>query len=229
MINDLKLGFKMLKYGYGARFSFIVGIIVGIFGLLFSIMSAMIRSAFPGGYFLMLAVLLLLQLLGTVNAANLVGASPRKKKLQTSIPALISVILMLAGYLLSVATAGVLVYVGRSSIEAACTQIIGCAACMGIIMLYYGACYKRFIASTVVFLVVFVIFYPTVINPTGTIGVLGWTFLPFANVCGNFGLVAGIGLAVILICGFLQYLISLAVIKLPISKLALGARLRSQM
>lgn len=224
MINDLKLGFKIMKYGHGAKFSFIAAIAAGVFGLIFSVASISVQYAFPGGYFMMMAALLLLQLLGTVNAANLVGASPRKKRLQTSVPALISVILMLGGYLLTVATLGVLVCITPERIEAACTQIICTAAIMGIVMLYYGACFKRFIASTAVFVVVFVVFYPLLIN-----GELRWGFLPFANVWGNFGLTAVIGLVVILICGFLQYLISLAVIKLPISKMALGARLRSQL
>lgn len=224
MINDIKLGLKIMKYGHSAKMSFIISIALAVFGLLFCVAGVIIQYSYPGGYFVMLAVLLLLQLLGTVNAANLVGASPRKKKLQTSVPALISTILMLGGYLMTVATLGALVFIAPKSTDAACYQIIYTAVIMGGIMLYYGACFKYFIVSTAIFVVVFCVFYPMLLT-----GELQWEHLPFADSWGNFGLMAVIGLAVVLICGFLQYLISLAVYKMPLSKMALGARLRNQL
>lgn len=224
MINDLKLGFKMMKYGHAAKLSFIGSGAVAAVGVLFSVASVMLDYAFPGGYFFTMAALLLLQLLSTVNAANLVQTSPMKKRLQTSVPTVLSVTLMLAGYLLSVVTVGVVSASKPEALDIACTQIIITAAIMGIIMLYYGACYKYFVASTAVFITVFVIVYPSMLT-----GELHWSFMPFAKPWENFGLTAVIGLAIVLVCGILQYLLTLAVYKTPISKLALGANLRRQM
>lgn len=176
----------------------------------------------------MMSALLLLQLISTVNAANLVQTSPMKKKLQTSVPVLFSIFLMLAAYLLNVVVVAVAVCANPEAVEHFCTLIMYTAVLMGVIMLYYGAVYKYFVASTAVFLIIFIFFYPSIIS--GDINdELLWSFMPFAEPWQNFALTAVIGLAVILVCGVLQYLISLAVYRAPISKLALGARLRSQM
>lgn len=224
MINDLKIGFKIMKYGHAAKLSIIASIIVGLFGLAFCALSLVMTSTFPGGYFLMMSVLLLLQLISTVGAANLVQTSPMKRKLQTSVPALISVVLMLGGYLFQAAASAVMVCVKPETLQASCTQLIFTAVIMGVIMLYYGAVYKYFVASTAAFLIVFLIIYEPMI-----MGDLLWTYLPFSGAWGNFVLSAAIGLVIILAGGVLEYLISLAVYKAPVSKWALGARLRKQM
>ncbi len=223
MISDLKLGFKMMKYGHSAKLSFVASILMVVFGLLLSTVGITAESSFLGGYFIMLAALLLMQLLATVNAANLVQVSPAKKKLQTRIPALFSVVLMLAGYLFSVIIAGVVVCTRPERAGNVNNYMIITAIIMGVIMMYYGACYKYFVVSTVLFLVVFLAGTP-LIN-----GSLQLVFMPFTDSRANFGLAALIGLAVILLGGLLQYLISLALYKAPISKLALGATLRKQM
>lgn len=224
MINDLKLGFKIMKYGHSAKLSIIGSIVLAVFGLVFCVISIAVSVSFPGGYFLMMSVLLLLQLISTVNAANLVQTSPMKKKLQTSVPALFSVLLMLAAYLFNVVVAAIAACAKPEAIKFFCTQIISTAVIMGVIMLYYGVVYKYFVASTVGFFIIFMFVYPSYSGNE-----LYWSFMPFAESWQNFVLTAVIGLGIILVCGVLQYLISLAVYKAPISKRALGARLRSQM
>lgn len=228
MINDLKLGFKIMKYGHSAKLSIIGSVALAVLGLVFCIISITAKISFLGGYSLTLSILLLLQLISTVNAANLVQASPMKKRLQTSVPAFFSILMMLAAYLLNVVVVAVVVCANPEEGVYCYTQIIYTAALMGMIMLYYGAVYKYFVASSIVFFTIFIFFYPSVIS--GDINEeLYWSFMPFAEPWQNFALTAVIGLAVILVCGVLQYLISLAVYRAPISKLALGARLRSQL
>lgn len=228
MINDLKLGFKIMKYGHSAKLSIIGSIVLAMVGLVLCIISITAKISFLGGYFLTLSVLLLLQLISTVNAANLVQSSPMKKRLQTSVPAFFSILMMLAAYLLNVVVVAVVVCDNPEEEVHCYTQIIHAAALMGIIMLYYGAVYKYFVASSIVFFTIFMFFYPSILS--GDINEeLYWSFVPFAESWQNFALTAVIGLAVVLVCGVLQYLISLAVYRAPISKLALGARLRSQM
>lgn len=228
MINDVKLGFKIMKYGHSAKLSIIGSIAFAVLGLVFCVIDIMAIQSFLGGYLLMLSSLLLLQLISTVNAASLVQTSPMKKKLQTSVPAFFSIFLMLLAYLLNVVVAAVAVCANPGAIERFCTEIMCTAGLMGLMMLYYGAVYKYFVASTAVFFIIFIFFYPSVIS--GDINdELLWSLMPFAGYWENFALTVVIGLGIILVCGVLQYLISLAVYKAPISKLALGARLRSQL
>lgn len=224
MINDLKLGFKIMKYGHSAKLSIIGSIALAVFGLMYCAISITTKYSLPAGYFLMLSVLLLLQLISTVSAANLVQSSPMKKKLQTSVPAFFSVLLMLAVYLLNVVVAVVAVCANPEAIELFCTQIMYTIVILGSIMLYYGAVFKYFVASTIFFYIFFMFTYFPIVR-----GELQWSFMPFAEPWENFALTVVVGLVVILVCGVLQYLISLALYKAPISKLALGARLRSQL
>lgn len=227
MINNLKLGIKIMKYGHSAKLSFVAAIALIAIGVIFSVCGMLVKFSFPGGYFIMMAVLLLLQLISTINASHLVQTSPAKKKLQTSVPAVFSVTLMTAGYLFNLVTVGVVSLCSSEAagaVRAACNQLIYTAVIMGVVMLYYGACYKKFIAATVAFFVVFFIVYRPVID-----GEMYWSFMPFTDPVGNFILTALIGLGIILVCGLLEYLISLALYKAPMSKLALGANLRKQM
>lgn len=224
MINDLKIGFKIMKYGHSAKLSMIGSIVAAVVAVLLCAVSILATYSFPGGYFFMIAVLLLLQLLSTVNAANLVQTSPMKKKLQTSVPALLSVLLMLAAYLLNAAVLAVAIGANPEMAEPLLTQIMYTAFIMGVVMLYYGACFKYFVASTAFFLLAFMCTYTPMIS-----GELRWSFMPFAGVWENFALTTVIGAVVILVCGGLEYLISLAVYRAPMSKWALGARLRSQL
>ena len=80
MINNLKLGIKIMKYGHSAKLSFVAAIVLMVFGLVFSLVSMSVKFSFPGGYFIMMAVLLLLQVISTVNASHLVQTSPVKNK-----------------------------------------------------------------------------------------------------------------------------------------------------
>lgn len=230
MINDMKMGFKLLKYGHSAKFSLVASLVVAIVGVLWSMMSVKGFSTFPGGYFLMLSSLFLIQLLCTVNAAGLTASSPAKKKLQTKIPAVFSTATMLAGHLINVVSLGICAYVEPRTMGTVCTLILLTAFLMGVVMMYAAVCYKYFVLSTVVFIVIFVAVYGPLLGllfnrndeHTGSL-------IPLELPWGNFWLTAVLGLGIILVSGLLQYLLSLAVYKAPISKMALGARLRSQM
>jgi len=224
MISDLKLGFKLMKYGHAAKLSFIASIITVVFGLLYTVLAIFGYSNFPGGYFIMMSALFLMQLLATVNVSNLVQSSPAKKRLQTRIPALLSVALMLVGHLLNVISLSVFACIWPDTIGNICTQIILTDFIMGIVMLYYGICYKKFMLGTILFFVVFFSTYGAILE-----GELQWRLIPGLSFRGNLILTAVIGLAVILVCGVLNYLISLALFKEPMSKWAQGARLRKQM
>ncbi|MCM1193755.1 MAG: hypothetical protein NC123_18000 [Butyrivibrio sp.] len=232
MINDLKLGFKIMKYGHSAKLSIIGGIVMTVIGIGISATNLTGSFNLPGGYFLTLAALLLLQLISTVNAANLVQASPAKKKLQTSVPALISIMMMSAAYLLDVIVFAVILRIHPEAENYCCSQILYSVCFMGVVMLYYGTVYKYFVASTIMFALLFLGVYSSYSFMTGFYFVISGgsvNLFQFTGFWGNFWLTAVIGLAVILVCGVLQYLLSLAVYKAPISKLALGARLRNQM
>lgn len=230
MINDIKMGFKLLKYGHCAKLSFVACIISAVFSVVWSFLSIGGHSSFPGGYFLMLSSLFLIQLLCTVNAAGLTASSPAKKKLQTKIPAVISAATMLAGHLINVVSLGICACVEPRTMGTVCTLILLTAFLMGVVMMYAAVCYKYFVLSTVVFIVIFVAVYGPLLGLVfDRNDKLAGSLILLERPWGDFWLAAALGLGIILVSGLLQYLLSLAVYKAPISKMALGARLRSQM
>lgn len=223
MINDLKLGFKILRYAHAVKVTLIMNVVIVIMGILLCVLNVMVENSFPGGYFIMLTALFLIQLIYSVNMSNLVQASPMKKRLQTSVPAVMSTFCMSAGYLITVLTEGIVVSFRPEGMSYICGQIVFTVVIMGVIMLYTGICYKYFVAATVMFIAVFFICY-------SYMAVGGGWYISFAD--GGwfmFILTAAAGLAVILICGVLQYLLSLAVYRAPMSKRAQAASLRRQL
>lgn len=232
MTNDLKLGFQIMKYGHAAKLTYIGSAVVLVIGVCFSILSCIAGGMsgeniipLPGGYFMSLVAMLLLQMLSTVSAVNLVQTSPQKRRLQTSVPAVMSITLMMAGYLFSALILGITCLFHPEAVNSAAMQMIADAVLSGIVMVYYGACYKYFYTSTILFLIAFFFLYDFGFRPNTMLAGI----LPADGSWAGWGLALVLGAALILACGFLQYLISLAVYKAPVSKMALGAKLRVEM
>lgn len=232
MINNLKLGFKIMKYGHAAKLTYIASAVLLVIGIFFCILSCIVGGMtgehnlpLPGGYFMSLVAMFLLQMLSTVNAVNLVQTSPQKRRLQTSVPAAMSVTLMMAGYLFSAVILGITCLFHPEAIDSAAMQLIAAAILSGIVMVYYGACYKYFYTSTILFFIAFFFIYDFDFSsnwvPAG--------ILPADGTWAGWVLALVLGVVIILVGGFLQYLISLAVYKAPVSKMALGAKLRAEM
>ena len=69
MINDIKLGIKIMRYGHGWVFSIILGVFFLVFGIVIDIMN-MISSAhgnIAGGFVVLYTCLLPAQWLSSVN------------------------------------------------------------------------------------------------------------------------------------------------------------------
>lgn len=223
MINDLRLGIKTLKYAHAVKSTLILGGLMMLMGIAVCILNLAVENSFPGGYFMMITTLFLLQLLYSVNMSNLVQASPVKKRLQTSVPAVMSTCCMLASYLLSVLTEGIIAYFRPERMDYICWQLLFTIVVMGVIRLYVAICYKYFVVGTVIFVVIFCVCYSCWMSDGGRLISFwggGWTM---------FALTTAAGVAFILICGVLQYLLSLAVYKAPMSKRAQVASLRRQL
>ena len=223
MINDLKLGFRTLKFAHALKSTLACGILIAVLGVAMCFMGILGVENFMGGYFIMLTALFLVQLLWSVNASNLVQASPMKKKLQTSVPAILSTFCMTVGYVVVVLTEVIAAYIRPERICYICVLILFTAAVMGVVMLYEAACYKYFFLATLLFVTCFVVGYGYLMRGTEQLAEFmqyGW---------GSFALTTVLGLVILWVCGALQYFISLTIYKAPVSKHAQRATLRRQL
>ncbi|MCM1189223.1 MAG: hypothetical protein NC541_07985 [bacterium] len=225
MISNLKLGFRILKFGLNYKSTVISGIIVSLIGIALCFLQASMTEdgTIPGGYFLALTAMFMVQLLYTCSMSDVIQASPMKKKLQTSVPAVMSVFCMICGYSALLLTEGVAAALWPDAMGSVCEQILFSAVVIGCLMLYMGAAYKYFFVSSALFMAMFFLTFGYYANRSRN-----WLSGIGAGSWRTFGLVGAAGFAAILICGVLQYLLSLAVYKAPMSKRALAGALRRQ-
>lgn len=229
MINDLKLGLKILRYAYGIKMSLVSGILF----LLLSVVNIWLSLDFAGntvrannimmgGVMMACTVLLTVQLIHSLNASNLIQVSPRKKRMQTSIPAVLSVGGMGVMYLLN-ALIFYLIGIWRpESMVGISTGLVLIALVMALMMMYMGAAYKYFLAASLIFYpILFAIIYTSVDSE--------WFLSLFALDTIPFMAALFIGLAIVIAGGLVQYLLSLAVYKAPMSKMAQTGPLRKEL
>lgn len=223
MISNLKMGFKIIKFGHG-RMSNLIGCIIAIFlGVFICGISAVYPSTLPGGYFFMMAEVFAMQLYYSVNISNMVQASPAKKKLMTSVPTALSTFCTLTGYGITLLIIGVVSCYRPDTLDTACAQIAFTAGLMGVILIYTGAVYKYFVVASCFFIAAFLSFY-ALYQHSKT-----WISAVFGGGWKGFALTAAAGLAIILICSCLEYLLFLAFYKAPMAKMAQNTSLRRQL
>ena len=100
MIRDIKLGFKMLKYGLQFKTMVAMIAVFGVAGILFEVSNSDMGNL--GGIYLALVCSYFYQMVITSSVSSFVTASPMKAKIQTIIPTLFSFGSAFIGYSLFV-------------------------------------------------------------------------------------------------------------------------------
>jgi len=165
MINDLKLGFKVIPYGLNFKGSIVSYILFFILGLVMEITSPDMGL---GVLYVAIGSLLVVQLINSITCSTMVQTSPYKKRLQTVIPCILG-----GGYLLVTHT----LVLGAKWIgfqanfidleeayameEAYANSVIMSSVMLILVVVYMAAALKRFWVSTVIFIVVFIGLFST--------------------------------------------------------------------
>ncbi len=223
MIKDFRLGIRMLKYAHAVKSSMIIAgvmIIVGGFMTAINFVSGDV-AGFPGGYFTMLSSLFLVQMLSSVSISNLAQTSPARKRLQTSVPTVMNLVFMSIAFLITVAEEYVCILLKPEETQRIAEQLLFTAVIMGVVILYTAVAYKLFVLGTVFFVALFVPSYAFLLTGSGRVRL--WE----SN--GLFLQISLLGFAIIVLSCLLQYGISLALYRLPLSKRAQAATLRKQL
>lgn len=228
MINDLRTGIKLMKYGINTTMNLILAVIMLLFGL---VMEA--AEIFDSGVFtwIPLGMVMLVctggipaQLVISVDVSSLAQSSACKKKLQTKIPALLMGIGSIAGLTVSAIVRGIRVAAGAD--ERVLKSMVSSGIIAAMLIVYFAFVYKYYIASIVVLYAGMLVSGFFGGGPYGAL----WSELlegPLAAVPTV--LCVTIAYVIVLAAIGLQYLISLALYKKPISKACFGAALRRSM
>ena len=220
MIRDLKVSVKILKFGFQAVMQVVLMIAFLVLGMAMELGSR--GTYWMGAMLIMISPMYFAQLLYGLGMAQIVAASPYNKRFQTTIPAVGSAVL-------SIICMTVLVLVKYWEIQRhpELTQTVitalFTAGCMALIFNLYAAVVYKYYALSIILMILGV----------GSIsGVYGFytgigseISLPFIS-NASFGSIAAIGYGFVLIGALLQYALSCALYKKPLSEYAQGAMMR---
>ena len=205
MLKDIKLGFKLLRYGYKLKLNVIMLVFFAIFGIASEIFSK--GTSIIGGVYFMMSGMFTFQLIMSMDVSELIQSTSLKKKLQIYIPVLASTVIIF------VVERVVLIQMGVADK----TQIIYTLFMLDVILLitylYTSICYKYFVLGFILFMVAFMAAFMALDNTA---------FMGFADTIAALGLpvIALFGYIAIFVGGALEILIGELLYKKPLSEFA---------
>lgn len=220
MINDMKLGIRLLRYGFGIKTNLVLLIVCTAADLLcFALELAGITTPLDG--FMLLACVIPVQILFTLNVVDIVLTSPARKKLQTSVPAVMTLCTTLAAYLIVVLKEAVIVLIHPDKTAQSAMHLVFLEVLAAVILAFTGVLYKSFPALLVMY------FSLSGFNSFFMMPILRSDFL--GEDMGALVRAALIGVVLILAGGALEYALSVLFYKKPVSKKVLGERLSREL
>ncbi len=224
MIRNLKFGLKSLRYAYGIKSNLFLVAVFLTAGIAGPMLDGKTALGSYGKFMLMCTAMIPAQLIFSLSASNMVLASPLRKRMQTSIPATLTCGNMMLVYLAMTAYSLVRVWGNPQLAGLLSGELVVAAGMMVVFMVYLGIAYKYFIVSILMIMLV-VLGYPYK---------RGWPGAPFCvelfgQGMGGFVLTALLGMGIVVLGGFLQYLVSLLLYRVPVAKMAQSAPLRREM
>jgi len=207
------------------KLTFLSAVIIGLLSILLLVFGNFeMHLYFYGIYFLEMIGIFPVQLLFSLGASNMVMASSVRKRLLTSVPAVLTSVSMMLCYLASALIMGGKLLLHPEGKARACMMLLSSAAIMAGIMLYTAIAYKYFVLATVLFAV-----SVAVMLNIGSPDMLLMLFPQMERVAFSYPVVVLLGLGAIAAGGGLEYLLTLLVYRAPLSKQAQVASLRRQM
>lgn len=208
MTEQIKMGMKLLRYTFGIKTCLVSMVLFLGLGILCACLPVRIMGRMSG-FFILLVSLWVVQMLSSLNVSYMVQASPWKRALQTSVPALLSFVCSLILYLF-VVLISVLKLRGAALDE---RQILVEGVLMNgilafLLLVYSGVAYKYFRIATVVFSV------------TVYALMCVFEFIPNTGKGLNLSFMGAVGIGILcIIAGALaEYGLSLLFYKVPVSK-----------
>lgn len=225
MINDIKKGIKLMRYGYGLKSLVVISIIYIICGILILGMGLFTPGGIKvatQGMMLFIVPIMPVQLLHSLNASKMMSSSPMRKQLQTIIPSAISCIGMLTIYIFFILYSLLAMFMNPGRIGVLCGDIAYAAIGAALFIVYLSLAYKYMIVCSIAFITLYMAFTVAYVNMPKI------EFLNNANIFTLIG-VAALGILFIIIFGFVGYLLTLLTYKAPMSKYSQNVYLRKEL
>lgn len=215
MINDFKLGVKLMKHGLQFKSSMLCVLAFIVIGIVFE----MSDSNMPfGGFYMMIGGVFIYQLVQSVTCAGLVQTSPQKKRLQTTASAMCAFVGTMIANTISIIVKLLVAHLNHTQSSSLAANIIFTSGYTVILMVYLGASMKAFLPSSGLF---FVLLFG-----------MGFFYGFLASRSSNLELNLSVGAAIaisylaVIVGSALMYVVSLALYKKDFSKMTFESSLK---
>lgn len=217
MITEIKRGMKLIRYGYGTKWNWIGGVLLWLLGIGICCLA---HDGFMviGTLYMMLGPMMVMQVMYSLLYSNLVGASPRRRGIEIIIADWINIISGFIGYLVFMIVAVVRVNGAPEQAQDIMTGVILGSLGAAAAYICFGACYKYYWQSMILFFVVFFFIYGAgmvIMNIMQFTLTMAWT--------------AGFSLVFIAVGVFLSCVLRRLLYKKTLSPTACGTSLRKAM
>lgn len=157
MIQDFKLAFKLIRYGLSYKLEVSMGLLFGVIGIVVDFFSK--GETYVGGFYIVLSVFMIFQLIISLDVSTLVQSSGYKRKVQLVFPYLVVVPLMLIAFTIVVFLHVSFIYTGVSGQSAAdnfimqTQYLLQLSALLFLTQCYFGFCYKHIVLATILLVI----------------------------------------------------------------------------
>lgn len=215
-MSDIKLFFKMCKYGFELKMNILLVVLMDILGVVnMTLLDS--QNEFVGSMFIMLAPMYFLQAAISINYTCLVAASSKRKRMNQNAIFKFSALSAYFSYAFSVIISLIINMVrDKFSIGQFKFTLIIFAMSAFLLVIFFSFAYKSFLAAMVIY---FAGMFSIVFNIYRIKIDTSYPLITYLLVA----------LLIISVANLIAYLISKITYKWPYSKLAMGARLRSQL
>lgn len=222
MMNELKLSFQMMKYAYGIKMNMVACGIMLLLGWTLEIITH--GTSWVWGIFILAAPIYGVQFLYCTSLSDMVVSSPYRKRLQTSMPAMITFISNLPIFTLEVIFRMICIRNYPQDEEKILLGLLVMSLMNLMFGIYVALAFKYFVASMVIIMVVSSIIGMLI----SMIRIFGEEYTEILHGLWfmNQGTVIGIAYFMVCLTAAAQYLVSLAIHKKPLSKRAQGASMK---
>lgn len=215
-MSDIKLFFKMCKYGFDLKMNIFFFAFMNILGVVNMTLFDS-QNEFVGSVFIMLAPMYFLQAAISINYTCLVAASSKRKRMNQNAIFKFSALSAYFSYAFSVIVSLIINMVrDKFSIGQFKFTLIIFAMSAFLLVIFFSFAYKSFLAAMVIY---FAGMFSIVFNIYRIKIDTSYPLITYLLVA----------LLIISVANLIAYLISKITYKWPYSKLAVGARLRSQL
>ena len=156
-MKDLILGFKLLRYGYKLKTNVMMLILFTAIGFVVELSSH--GTNILGGFYFMLTGMFAYQMIIYMNASDYVQSSVMKRKLEVGMPVIVSTVVYLVLFTILVAEKYILIRMYPENTENYQDTLFMIIFILFGAMIFCGVCYKYFVASFIVFMLVIITYH----------------------------------------------------------------------